>query len=82
MKLITFTAHAEAMLGERSIAREWVVETLNNPDAIEPDPNAPGIFRAFRSIPENGGRVLRVVYRAQGDGARVVTAFFDRNRSR
>lgn len=80
---VTFTKHAEAMLAEREIAREWVERTIEAPDATEPDPQQPDAVRAFRSIPENGGRVLRVVYvRGADDTARVLTAFFDRNRSK
>ncbi len=82
MKQITFTDHAEAMLIEREIARDWVLQTITHPEATEPDTLQLGVFRAFRSIPENGGRILRVVYVPDSDGARIVTAFFDRNRLR
>ena len=47
------------MLVERDIALEWVERTVNAPEVVENDPVQPGASRAFRSIPENGGRVLR-----------------------
>ena len=59
---ISLTRHAADMLVERGIERQWVDRTVNEPDAIEPDPERGNVFRAFRSIPERQGRVLRVVY--------------------
>ena len=73
---VHLTRHAEAMLAEREIALEWVERTVNAPEVIESDPLQTGAFRAFRSIPENGGRILRVVYVLTGDDiARVLTSF-------
>jgi hypothetical protein len=77
-----FTRHAEQMLAERNIERQWIENTIRNPEAIEPDPTRPGVFSAFRSIPERGGRVLRVVYAAAGTTVRIITAYFDRTRRR
>ena len=59
---VQLTRHAETMSVEREIALEWVERTVNAPEVVENDPVQPGASRAFRSIPENGGRVLRVVY--------------------
>ncbi|KAB7782081.1 hypothetical protein F8B43_4836 [Methylorubrum populi] len=39
-------------------------------------------MRAFRTVPERDGRVLRVVYVPIPGGARVVTMFLDRGRRR
>ena len=78
---ITFTRHAETILAERDIDRDWVDRTVREPDEIEPDLER-GNFRAFRAIPERDGRVLRVVYSIGNDQIRVITAFFDRARRR
>jgi hypothetical protein len=77
-----FTHHAEEMLVERRIDREWVEATIQKPDVLEPDPTRLGVFRAFRRIAERDGRFLRVVYAPDGDNIRILTAFFDRTRKR
>jgi len=77
---LVFTQHAEDMLSERSIERAWVEATIRNPETRELDPQRPGVFRAFRRIPECGGRVLRVAYVSTGGSLRVLTVFFDRKR--
>lgn len=79
---IVFTRHAETMMAERGIKEEWITTTIAEPDTTEPDPVRPDVQRAFRMIPENENRILRVVYATLGDTIRVVTAFFDRNRRR
>jgi hypothetical protein len=79
---LVFTQHAEDMLVERGIDRAWVEETIRNPDAVEPDPNHREVFRAFRQVPQHGGRILRVVYTPTGGALKVLTAFFDRRRRR
>lgn len=79
---IKFTRHAEDMLAERGIERGWVERTIGEPDTIEPDGARANVTRAFRSIPEREGRVLRVVYSMNDDEIRVITAFFDRARRR
>jgi hypothetical protein len=77
-----FTQHAEEMLVERRIDRAWVEATVQNPDAVEPDPTRPDVFRAFSRIAERDGRFLRVVYAPDGDTIRILTVFFDRTRKR
>ncbi|MBV8823695.1 MAG: DUF4258 domain-containing protein [Hyphomicrobiales bacterium] len=79
---IVFTRHAETMMAERGIKQEWIKTTIAEPDTTGPDPARPDVRRAFRMIPENGNRTLRVVYATIGDTVRVVTAFFDRGRRR
>jgi Domain of unknown function (DUF4258) len=79
---IEFTRHAETMMSERGIKEEWIKKTITEPEATEPDPTRLDVQRVFRAIPENGNRVLRVVYASFGDTFRVVTAFFDRGRRR
>ena len=41
-KPLSFTEHAEAMLVEREIEREWVEQTVAQPDEPSPIPGAPG----------------------------------------
>ena len=79
---VSYCAHTEDALEERDIAREWVERTLTQPQYLEPDPKDAERLRAFRSIPERDGRVLRVVHVREGDRYRVITVFFDRGRRR
>ena len=76
-----FTDHAENMLRERGIQREWALATLTEPDWTTPDIH-PDRTRAFRAIPNAGGKILRVVYSKADGKHRVVTVFFDRNAKR
>lgn len=78
---ITFSAHALDMLAERGIDRTWAERTIAAPDFIEPDPTHADRTRAYRAVPERGGRVLRVVYTRDGDEVRIITLFLDRGRS-
>ena len=64
---------------ERGILVEWVERVLAAPHVVEDDPSDPGLRRAYGSIAEFDGRVLRVVY-DDGPELRVVMAFFDRAR--
>ena len=82
MKPIVFTRHAETVAAERGLEREWIERTVREPDLAEPDPSRTGVTRAFRSVPERGGRVLRVAFVDDADEIRVLTAFLDRSRSR
>jgi hypothetical protein len=77
---IVFSGHADDMIVERNIERDWVHETIRSPDFVEVDPSRPGVKRAFRRISERGNRVLRVAYVESADAIRVVTLFFDRGR--
>ena len=75
---LIFTKHAQDMLSERRLRRDWVETTIAEPEAIESDPNRPQLTRAYRRIPERGGLWLRVVYEVTDRGINVITAFFDR----
>jgi len=79
--MIRFTAHAEDMIDVRRIERRWVIATLSQPTFSVADPHDMTLTRSFRSIPEAGGRILRVVHRPSGDDIVVVTAHFDRGAS-
>ncbi len=58
MAQILYTLHARRMLEERGIERDWVRRTVEDPEEIESDPVYLEAVRAFRAVPENGGRVL------------------------
>ena len=79
---IHLTRHAEQMLIERRIKRAWVERTISQPDIVESDPVRSHVVRAFKRIPEHGNRFLRVAYVRSGESVRVLTVFFDRNRTR
>jgi hypothetical protein len=79
---IIFSPHALEMLAERNIERQWAERTVTAPDFVEADPAHADRRRAFRSVPECEGRILRVVYVQSGLDMRVITAFLDRGRSR
>jgi len=64
---------------EREIQKDWVGRTIGNPELIMPDPVDSTVQRYFRTIPEFGGRVLRVAVNTKVDPACVVSVFFDRN---
>ena len=82
MRPIRYTLHAVFVMRQREIPADWVERALATPDADEVDPNDGGLRRAFASVPERDGRMLRVVYAEEPDGLRVITAFLDRGRSR
>ena len=56
-----FTEHAKHAIKEREIETEWVLATIKNPELRERDPNDDELERFYRSIPDRGNRVLRVV---------------------
>lgn len=79
---LIYSHHATQMLSERGIRPEWVKRTIEEPDAIEPDPIRPGTMKAFRAVTENSNRILRVVYTEAEDTIKIITAFFDRGRAK
>ena len=77
-----YSDHAAEMMSEREIAREWVERAILAPDVIEADPKHADRMRAYKTLPERDGRVLRVVYVRRGEAYRVITLFLDRSRRR
>ena len=75
---VVLSAHAEVVIKERSIRREWVERVLEKPEKTEPDGADPQVTHALGRIPEYGNRVLRVIYNRGTDPVTVVTAYFDR----
>ncbi len=72
------TAHASKVIAERGIAQAWVERVLASPVRLESDRRDPTLRHALLSIPEHGGRVLRVIYNETVQPWEVVTAYFDR----
>jgi len=79
---IRLTLHAREAIEDRGLLVDWIETTVTMPERTQPDPLDPTLMRAFRSIPEATGRILRVVYRNDGDETVIVTAHFDRGASR
>ena len=77
-----FTTHALHKMAERRIQPGWVERTVWGPEYLRPDPIQPGAVRAFRRIPEFGGRWLRAVHIDKSDGRVVVTVTWDRDAGR
>jgi hypothetical protein len=80
--MIRFTKHAEEAIGVRSIALSWVEEAVSSPDFVKVDPRYQDRTRSYKAIAECGGRVLRVVHRAEGGDIVIITAHFDRGARR
>lgn len=72
------TQHAVEMIERRSIEREWLRRTLEDPELVRPDEKDPTLEHRLKGIPEYGDRVLRVIINATVDPVRVVTVYFDR----
>jgi hypothetical protein len=62
----------------RHILRDYIDAALAAPDLTVPDRHDAMLTRSYKKIAEFGGRVLRVVHRADGDDTFVVTAHWDR----
>ena len=78
----TYGAHAMENLHARELDRAWVERTVVDPDSVEGDPKHSDRVRAYRTVPERDGRVMRVVYVPTSDGAHIITMFLDRRRRR
>ncbi|MDE2060697.1 MAG: DUF4258 domain-containing protein, partial [candidate division NC10 bacterium] len=67
---------------KRRIALQWVKQVLTRPEWIEPDPVDPNLEHRLAPVAEFGNRVLRVVVNGTASPQRVVTAYFDRRRTK
>lgn len=77
-KPVAYTKHAGVVMGERGLEPEWVEAAVRNPQWVEADPDDPKVVRHFRSVPERGGRFLRVALVETATEFRILTFFFDR----
>ena len=60
---IILTRHARDRAGRYQIEEIWIEATITHPEHTDRDPMDPALIRAWRPIPERGGRALRVVGR-------------------
>lgn len=74
------TDHARERILQRNIQEEWVERAISAPDLLELDSEDPVKRHAFKVIPENGNRVLRVIYNEITTPRSVISAYFDRKR--
>ena len=73
MKII-FSDHAQAQTGERNIAKELILRTVENPDKVARQSSSR--FAAQKLMGKNGKTyVLIAVYDEIGDTKEIVTAF-------
>ena len=74
------TEHARERMLQRNIQEEWIERTICTPDLLELDSEDSVKRHAFKVIPENGNRVLRVIYNESTTPRSVISAYFDRKR--
>jgi len=80
--MLILTKHAQQNVARDRLDLAWIEATITSPQHQDRDPTDITLKRAWRSIPQRGGRVLRVVFRPAGADIVVVTAFFDRGPKR
>lgn len=81
-KPIRFSHHAETVARERGLDRDWIVQTIEEPEWSEPDPSDPEVERRFRTIPQRNGRIIRVACVETPREIIIVSAFLDRGARR
>lgn len=81
-KPVRYTQHAETVLIERGLEKEWVERTVYGPDWRTSEPRDSSAERRFRSVPERQGRVLRVICVENAVEIRIISVFLDRRARR
>jgi hypothetical protein len=71
--VIRYDEHAEFQIERRGIAKEWVEDTILNPDETETKGNRQSFFKRLP-----GRHVMLRVVTTREDPEYVVTAYFDR----
>ena len=74
----TLSEHADITIRERKIDREWIERALTSPGRTAPDRDDPTATHVMIVIPENGNRVLRVIYNHTKNPIHLITVYFDR----
>lgn len=59
--MFVLSNHASIVVERRQIRHEWIERTLSSPALTVRDKADPALLHALLAIPENDGRVLRVV---------------------
>ena len=76
--MVKLGKHTTDEMEGRGILLSYIEAALISPDRVARDATDPALSRSYKVIPEFGSRVLRVVYRREGDDLFVVTAHWDR----
>jgi hypothetical protein len=76
--VIKLSKHTADEMGGRGIDLAYIETAIRAPDRVTDDPTDPALTRSYKTIPEFGNRVLRVVHRPDGSDIFVVTAHWDR----
>lgn len=71
-----FTNHAENMLKERNIQKQWAWSAIGSPDEIEKKEDS--TVHYIKKITEFENRFLRVVVNPNTTPKNIITVFFDR----
>ena len=77
---LEYTRHANDVIQERQILKEWVELAVIEPSLRFPDPNDLEVERFFRRIQERGDRALRLAVNTKVAPWRIVSVFFDRSK--
>ena len=80
--MLILTKHAQQNVARDGLDLAWIEATITKRQHEDRDPKDATLRRAWRSVPQRGGHVLRVVFRPAGTDIVVVTAFFDRGARR
>ena len=67
---------------ERQLERRWIERAVFEPEWQEIDPRDPAVIRRFTTVPERGGRIVRVALVESATEIRILTAFLDRRARR
>jgi hypothetical protein len=80
--MIRLSKHALEAMTVRQIKHAWIETAIANPERVETDPRHFERTRSYKTIPEFGSRILRVVHRRDGRDIVVITVHFDRGARR
>jgi hypothetical protein len=75
---LRLSQHAQDMIEQRGLSLSWIEQAVAIHDFARIDRHDPSVTHAFKSIAERDGRILKVVFRANGDDILVITTHFDR----
>ena len=81
-KPIRLSHHAETVMRERGLDRDWIVRAIEEPEWSEQDPSDSEVERRYRTIPERNGRIIRVACVETPREIIIVSAFLDRGARR
>lgn len=71
------TNHAKKRCIRRKIQLDWIQRALENPLRIEDDVDDPTLVHVLWAVPDQGFRLLRVIYNEQTNPISIVTAYFE-----